>query len=81
VLLREYYESVGDMIKVDRLGNMDENDEKISRDVDHPTRYKPQPKAVISKMDYHILEAKQMAHKEHKDVFYQVRCLIHVVIL
>ena len=69
----EYYESVNDTLKVERLGNMDENDEKISRDVDHPTRYKPQPKAVISRMDYHLLEAKQMTHNDHKDVFYKVR--------
>ena len=73
VLLMEYYESVQDRAKVERLRNMDENDEKISREVDHPTRYKPQPKAQVSKMDFQILQAKQMPLEEHKGVFFQVK--------
>ena len=72
VLLMEYYSSLGDNGKVSRLTNMDENDEKISREVDHPTRYKPQPKVVVNKMGFHMLEAKQMTVEDQKGVFYKV---------
>ena len=73
VLLMEYYSRLGDSTKVERLRNMNENEEKISRDVDHPTRFKPQPKAVTSKMSFHLLEAKQLNHRDIKDSFFQVK--------
>lgn len=71
-LLMEYYDSIGESLKVERLRNMNEEDEKISRDVDHPTRYKPQPKVMQGKIDYNLLQAKKIPDENVKEVFQQV---------
>ena len=64
VLLLEYYRSVNETERVRNIEEMDEDDEKISRDVDHPTRYKEQAKLTTSKVDYRMLEARKI-HKDY----------------
>ena len=49
-LLIEYYGDMGDLPKVEQLKNMKEGDEKISRDQDHPTRYRPMPRIGMNEL-------------------------------
>ena len=45
-------------MKVNEIENMTEDDLKILRPVDHPTRYKPQPKVKSSSLDFDMLIGK-----------------------
>lgn len=77
VLLRGYYDQLGENAKVDRIDNMDEQDEKISRCVDHPTRYKPQPKIAESKIDYNLLTLTRIEKDDANSVAEQIAFTCH----
>ena len=68
ILLLEYYQSEGDMGKVRAIEEMTEEEEKISRDVDHPTRYKPQPKIAMSQLDENLLVGRKINDKDVKRI-------------
>ena len=77
VLLRDYYKQLGENAKVDRIDNMDEQDEKISRCVDHPTRYKPQPKIAESTIDYNLLTLTRIEKDDANSVAEQIAFTCH----
>ena len=54
-ILIEYYTDMSDFPKVDRLQSMKEGEEKISRDQDHPTRYRPQPRIKLNELSLDLI--------------------------
>jgi len=72
VLLLEYYRSVNEAQRVTNIEEMDENDEKISRDVDHPTRYKEQAKLTATEGDFHNLQAAKLNKQDQISILAQV---------
>jgi len=64
-ILIEYYSDMDDFPKVDRLKSMKEGEEKISRDQDHPTRYRPQPRIKLNELSLDLITK---IRKEQDDV-------------
>jgi hypothetical protein len=54
-ILIEYYNDMKDFPKVDKLQSMKEGEEKISRDQDHPTRYRPQPRIIANELSLDLI--------------------------
>lgn len=60
-LLLDYYKQENDSPKVERLKNMTEMDEKITREQDHPTRYREQPKVSTNQLSIRLLTKSENA--------------------